>query len=132
MARTTTTTNGLTTVSTYIPNADVLTLGTIPVVIVPAQGVNTIIDVISVVGAVRNVSIPFATHTNLDIKEGGVLWSGNNVLSSAVSVAKILNQNGGATLAPNTDLTVDVTGGDPTAGDGDLYIYVTYQVYQLS
>lgn len=131
MARTATTANGLIEAEIHFTPSEVLAMGT-PEILIPAQGPNTIIDVISVVGAVRNVTTPYATHTNLELHEGGVLWSNNQILPAASPIAKIFTQNGGATMAPNTDLTIVVTGGNPTAGDGDLFIYVTYQVYQLS
>lgn len=122
---------GLVTAGIHITSAQILNMGSVPVVLVPAQGPNTIIDVLSVAGFIDFGGVAYATHTNLDVNEGGTLWTNNQLLPSAVDVSKIFTQNGGATMTPNTALTITASGGNPTAGTGSLNIYVTYKVYSL-
>ncbi len=121
---------GLETVQIHLTSAEILALNTTPKVLVPAQGPNTVIDIISVSGSMDFVTSQYTLHTNIEILEGGnALWSNSNLLPAVSDTTRIFNQNGGATMVPNTPLTATVTGGNPVGGQGSLDLYVTYKVY---
>lgn len=122
----------LITGAVHITSAELLNLSSVPKVLVPAQGPGTIIDVLSVTGSMNFASAPYATHTNLDVKEGGILWAQGGLISSGVNVTKIFTQNGGSTITPNTPLTISTSGGNATAGGGSLDMFVTYKVYKTN
>ena len=122
-----------------IASADVLTLNTTPITIVAAQGVGTAIEVISASVKIDFNTTPYATNTVLQlISSGGatlvqattttVLTVTQNTHTGFIRTAPIAS---GGSIFENTELTVNVFNGNPTAGDSDITIYVTYRIITL-
>ena len=125
--------------SLTIASADVLQLNSTPLTIVAAQGVGTAIEVLSASINIDFNTSAYATNTNLLIKNSTAntdQFRGGAVLESTVSTFKslILTEPSGATdtqIIDNDALKVTVSGGNPTAGDSDITVYVTYRVITL-
>ena len=115
-----------------IASADVLTLNTTPLTIVAAQGAGTVIEVLSAFVSIDFNTTGYATNTTLQVLNNltsdaqfdgnvlGALFSGNLTLTPNLS-----------SLTENQDLVVSVATNDPTAGDSDITIYVTYRIITL-
>jgi hypothetical protein len=125
-----------------IPAADVLTLNTTPVELVPAQGANTIIVPTTILAEMDYNTTPYATEGVVDIYCGGTGVVGkvnaNGFLFSTVSrvvnifVGGALNNASETQYVPNSPLTIKVDTGNPTAGDSDIRIFGTYKVIDIS
>jgi hypothetical protein len=123
-----------------IPSAQVLTLNTAPITLVPAQGANKIIVPVSIAGQMVYGTTPYATNGNLQILNGGTdeiaLVNASGFLFGTTSRTVNISMLN-ATLATDTQyvgnaaLTVTVNGGNPTAGDSDITIRCLYYVITL-
>jgi hypothetical protein len=122
-----------------IATADVLTLNTTPLTIVAAQGAGTAIEVISANVKIDFNSAAYATNTTLLLIISGANTHSaiaTNVLTSTVSSQKYITTIGTGTatatqIIENADLQVQVQTGNPTAGDSDITVYVTYRIITL-
>jgi hypothetical protein len=125
--------------SVTIASADVLQLNSTPITIVEAQGVGTAIEVISATVAVNNPSTPYGTNVALELICSGATQkqavSLTALNASVTSVRRLaIGSSNSATdtqLIANADLLVKVQTGDPTAGDSDITVYVTYRIITL-
>jgi hypothetical protein len=125
--------------SLTIASADVLKLNSTPLTIVAAQGVGTAIEVISASARVIYNSAAYATNTTLQlISPGGatlvqattttVLAVTQNTHTGFIRTAPIAS---GGSIFENTELTVNVFNGDPTAGDSEITVYVLYRIISV-
>lgn len=124
-----------------IPSADVLTLGTTAVELVPAQGANKIIVPTKILAEMDYNTTPYATQGEVDIFSGGTkhcysLPPDNGFLFGTVSriVQGIVVSNTGATntqYVANSPLEVFMQGGNPTAGDSDIIIRGWYKIVNV-
>jgi hypothetical protein len=121
-----------------IATADVLTLNSTPLTIVAAQGVGTVIQVISASVKIDFNTTPYATNIQLQIISSGSVKAqhSQNVLDASVSTVRFLAEQAATVatdtqLLENADLQVAVRTGNPTAGDSDITIYVTYRIITL-
>jgi hypothetical protein len=124
-----------------IASADVLTLNTTPITIVAAQGVGTAIEVLSASAKMVYNSSDYATNGNMIIRCVGansaqVGFDDNGFLFGTVSrivpSASVLSDGTTDTfLIENSNLEITVETGDPTAGDSDITVYVTYRIITL-
>jgi len=121
-----------------IASADVLTLNTTPIEIIAAPGVGYAIEVISTSVYIDFNTTPYATNIQLQVFNLGAskpLFA-QNILDASVATRRFLTKQA-ATLATDTQilenasLQVSVKTGDPTAGDSDITIYVTYRIITL-
>ena len=115
-----------------IASADVLTLNTTPITIVAAQGVGTVIEVLSAFVSIDFNTTGYATNTTLQVVNNltsdpqfdgdvlGALSSENLTLTPSLS-----------SLTENQDLVVSVATNDPDSGDSDITVYVTYRIIKL-
>lgn len=124
--------------SLTIASADVLTLNTTPLTIVAAQGAGTAIEVISASMNMVYNSATYATNTSLELLTAGATNSqASTVIKNSASTirrfadATTLASATATQLVDNAALNVTVASGDPTAGDSDIKIYVTYRVITL-
>jgi len=122
-----------------IASADVLTLNTTPIEIVAAPGAGYAIEVISAFVSIDFNSAAYTTSTEIQLFSTGATESQNKgtVLNATVTAIRPLNPNTailGATdtiLIDNAALTVKSAAANPTTGDSDITVYVTYRIITL-
>ena len=124
--------------SLTIATADVLTLNATPIEIVAAPGAGFAIEVLSASMKMTYNSVAYATNTRLELIVSGVavvsqILFSSAVLSSAANVFSGLGsvQQASSNMLDNAALNVQVQSGNPTAGDSDIKIYVTYRIITL-
>jgi len=130
---------GAITVKVSLSSAEILALNTTPKVIVLALGDGKIIQPISFVARYIFGTTSYTTNVSLQLRYSGV--TGNLTSSSFIALpnSAILRQipTANLTFTPSTglpdnkSLIVDISGGNPVAGDGTLDIYVTYAIITL-
>jgi hypothetical protein len=122
-----------------IASADVLQLNTTPLTIVAAQGVGTAIEVISASVKVDFNTTAYATNVSLAL---GSVGANNPQLVSSTALNATVNSIrrlavdstfGGADtqIIENAAIVVAVEIADPTAGDSDIAVYITYRIITL-
>ena len=121
-----------------IASADVLHLNTTPIEIVAAPGAGYAIEVISASMKMVYNSATYATNTSLELITAGATNSqASTVIKNSASTirrfadATTLASATATQLVDNAALNVTVASGDPTAGDSDITIYVTYRIITL-
>ena len=121
-----------------IATADVLHLNTTPIEIVAAPGAGYAIEVISASMKMVYVSATYATNTSLELLTTGATNSqaSTTIKNSASTIRRFADATTLASatatqLVDNAALNVTVASGDPTAGDSDITIYVTYRIITL-
>jgi hypothetical protein len=117
-----------------IASADVLTLNSTPLTIVSAVP-GYAIEVISASRKLEFNTTAYATNTDLQLITSGASTStqAQARINSSVSNILLMDKStpGLATstqLLANADLLVKVDGGNPTAGDSDVTVYVNYRL----
>ncbi len=121
-----------------IPSAQVLTLWSSPITAIDAPGANKTIQVIDVEGRVSGVLTPYATNTQLEIstqfatdpiiRDTQLLPAGTNRQHKLTPVNTGISGN---QITTNGKLLISTATGDPTAGDGDVTIYITYRINDI-
>jgi hypothetical protein len=121
-----------------IATADVLHLNTTPIEIVAAPGAGYAIEVISASMKMVYNSATYATNTSLELITAGATNSqASTVIKNSASTirrfadATTLASATATQLVDNAALNVTVASGDPTAGDSDITVYVTYRIITL-
>lgn len=121
-----------------IATADVLHLNTTPIEIVAAPGAGYAIEVISASMKMVYNSATYATNTSLELLTAGATNSqASTVIKNSASTirrfadATTLASATATQLVDNAALNVTVASGDPTAGDSDITVYVTYRIITL-
>ena len=123
-----------------IPTAQVLTLNTTPIALGISVPTGTIAVAQSAIFYGNFNSVAYATNVDIGIKTVGTTdfqLAGDDFLN--FSVSRILSMGGQTSTATSTDnqfitgadLEVYAIGGNPTAGDSDITIYVTYRIITL-
>jgi hypothetical protein len=124
--------------SITIASADVLTLSSSQIEIIPPQGAGTAIEVISASIKINFNTTAYATNTTIaigNLTTTDIMFS-LPCLDSTVETMRslILNQATSVTdtqILENASIVVGVSGGNPTAGDSDIKVYVRYRVIEL-
>ncbi len=122
------------TIKVSISSVELLAAFTTPKVIVAAQGASTMIVPLRIVTIKNFVTTPYATNINIIFGLGTVFASTfSNALGFSASEIAINTLTTNASASPasgsiNTDLTLSVATGNPTAGDGTIDIYLTYVI----
>ena len=121
-----------------VATADVLHLNTTPIEIVAAPGAGYAIEVISASMKMVYNSATYATNTSLELLTAGATNSqASTVIKNSASTirrfadATTLASATATQLVDNAALNVTVASGDPTAGDSDITIYVTYRIITI-
>ena len=121
-----------------IATADVLHLNTTPIEIVAAPGAGYAIEVISASMKMVYNSATYATNTSLELLTTGATNSqaSTTIKNSASTIRRFADATTLASatatqLVENAALNVTVASGDPTAGDSDITVYVTYRIITL-
>lgn len=129
-----------------ILSADVLTLNSVPIEIIPTPGAGKAIEVISASRKLDFNTTPYATNTRLILKTTSgnveIMNWGSGGLNTNLSLSpytsnilSALTSNSSSSTAQqlfeNEGVFVSVLTGDPTAGDSDIKVYVTYRIITL-
>lgn len=120
-----------------ITSAQIKNINTSPVVLVPAQGANTVIVPVTLNFVMTYATTPYATDTILRAfislqqvgTENGVLsatsnFFSNRYIASGYSIS-------GSNFVSNADMVLTTATSNPTAGDSDIKVIVTYYVINL-
>ncbi len=116
-----------------IASADVLTLNTIPLTIVPAVS-GYAIEAVSVAVSITYNSVAYATNTNLIIitdTADNPQYKRDYLLSQTADTAYKFAEvapTSGTQLIANKALTATIASGNPTAGDSPITIFVNYRL----
>lgn len=122
-----------------IASADVLTLGSIPVLGIAAPGVGYAIRVIAMSVnnpfnttpySAENLSLITDTATRLQFIVYYILSA--IVAMHEIGVLQDINSASGTQIIENKDVYISTfSGSDPTGGDSDLDVYFTYEIIAL-
>ena len=122
---------------TTLTSAQILTLGTTPIVIVPASGVNTVNVISSVTVTCNFNTTAYDTSTNVSAYYAAGTISyfvGIDLLGFTGSGISKLFSNDSAVqqfqLVSNAPLLLQADLGDPMTGDGTIKVTVVYQTIQ--
>lgn len=127
--------------SVTIPSASVLTLNSVPIPIVAAQGAGLAIQVVSATASMTYNTTPYATNGFLGlITQGAVEFqsyiNANGFLFGTVTravsfVGRPTNLISDTQLIANAPLLAQVNTGNPTAGDSDITVTVLYRILPI-
>jgi hypothetical protein len=131
-------TSSIQSIKVAIPTAEVLALNSSPKTLIAAPGAGRIIEMIACHYYLDYNSIAYATNTQLRIAYnaiGNVLDAGFGIAdyTSDFFVRSNLSDMTAFTSAVrvNTPIIAYVASGNPTAGNSDIYIYITYRIIPL-
>ena len=126
-------------VSLSVPQISVLNAN--PITLVAAPGAGKYIEVLSVTGNLNFNTTAYATNTTLNVRDATTTnslftdgaFAGTLLPAVANTLAHLEKVTLGSAIAitPNGAVDIMVPGGNPTAGDGTLDIYVTYKIITL-
>lgn len=122
--------------SLAIPTASVLTLNATPIQIVAAPGAGLFIEVLSASFKSTFNSVAYATNTTLQVITDTATVAQADLTTGLVfsvsmfkNLARVSSATATATqLIANKALMVVVPTGNPTAGNSDITVYVTYRI----
>lgn len=122
-----------------LSSADILSLNSNPIDFLPAPGVGFTYNIISCFGRYNVGTTAYAVNVNIQILFSGsnlALFTNNVLLTSTVNR---IGRLGGMPITgttttqmlENTKIIVNVSGGNPTLGNGTLDLYITYKKVAL-
>lgn len=120
-----------------LSSANILSLHTTPITIIPAQGAGTVIQLIAMTISMSYNSVPYATDVTLRLLNGvSVVNQDGSCLSSASDyyANKSLQSNysvAGSNTFENVAVTMTTPTSNPTAGNSSVKITVLYSVVNL-
>ena len=121
-----------------IPSASVLTLFTTPYLLIPSPGAGYYIQVLTAACKVNFNSIAYAVSTSLNIYTDTatrVQHTLNNTLNASLSRISVSSQQGisaaaDTQLISNKGVYLQAQVANPTLGNSDIIIYLTYRIIQ--
>jgi hypothetical protein len=131
--------NSVKTVKITIPTAQILTLYTTPVAFGITVPVGYFVQPLSIQCGVDFNTVAYATNTSLSVRAVGAdVAIGSSTAPLAATLSKISNINiniaptaGQTQFIDGVDLEVFVGIGNPTAGDSNVDVYMTYTLVEL-
>lgn len=125
--------------SVTIASADVLTLNSVPIDLIPAPGVGYAIEVLSASMKMKYSTTQYATNTQLELfttgatiaqhgQSGILALTNSSIRTIPITTTSVVTD---VQLVENAALTVTVNTGNPTAGDSDITVYATYRIITL-
>ena len=136
-------TNQTTTHSQDIPITEKITLSPAQVnsmnTTTIASGINVpagyFVQILDIVGKIKYNSSPYATNTTINIAYESAptqsVWQQNSLLTDTATTFRRFTKTSGSgadVILPEKSLRITNTAGDPTAGDSDVTIYITYKL----
>jgi hypothetical protein len=127
---------GILTKKVTIPTASVLTLNATPYTLVTAPGSGYAIELISATGSIATYGgTAYATNTVLQvITDTATITQASNsttLITAGTTIDKFSLTAGLGNLIDNKALQAKVATGNPTAGNSDIIIYITYRIITL-
>lgn len=126
------------TVKVSLSSADILTLSTVPITLIVAPGAGKYINVLSAAFRMNFGSIAYATNTTLRLEIGSMnpIVTTNTIIAASTNdwIVSSPTQSLEVSGTPdwvNTLLRAKILTGNPTAGNGTLDIYITFNVITL-
>lgn len=125
------------TATVTLDSADIVSLHTTPITIIPAQGAGTVIQLIAMTISMNYISTPYATDVTLRLLNGvSVANQDGSCLSSASDyyANKNLQSNysvAGGNTFENVAVTMTTPTSNPTAGNSSVKITILYSVLNL-
>ena len=123
------------TVKVTLSSAQILNSNTTPVELIPAPGVEKVLLIHDMVVRYPDSTTPYATNTNGIVKYSSSstsLFSSNIDLTDVLSDCEVFNANKDSEkIAVNDSLIFTTETGNPTAGNGEFVIILTYQIITL-
>ena len=118
---------------TNITSAQILALNTTPIAITETPPAGHFIQVTSVSVRINNSTIAYATNTEVAVQVQGAVKNirqQSNFLSQGTDTWSELRESpaAGDDISVGNPYIIYVPVGDPTAGDGDIDVFVTYNV----
>lgn len=119
-----------------VPSAELLTIGDTPVTLIPSPGPGKFIQVIDVTLILDFVSVAY-NITDAEILMGGVIAAGpgnlSTFLNSDTDALALIYPPGQNTIFDalpflNQSLTLTGNSGNPSQGDNDLVIKISYRI----
>ena len=122
--------------SLTIATADVLQLNTTPIEVIPAPGAGFAIRVLSAEMKMVYVSADYATNTSLVLIADTLTekQAGTNIGISQSAFSNIeieVNSESEVQIIDNKPINITIETGNPTAGDSDIKVYVSYRIITL-
>jgi len=118
-----------------VPSTSLSRIATDSITLLPLSGSAFVYDIQRILVFMDPGSTPYNFSTDLPTIDLGSLATGDIQLatlnSSADAVAQIYTGGGAATIPNNSALILSKAGSNPTAGNGTLYINVTYRKLKL-
>jgi len=120
-----------------ITSAQIKNINTSPVVLVPAQGANTVIVPVTMNVSMTYATTPYATDTmlrafisvqQLGLDNGALVATANYFSNRNLTTNYSLT---GTISVINADMVLTTATSNPTAGDSDIKVIVTYYVINL-
>jgi hypothetical protein len=124
------------TATVTLDSTDILSLHTSPIVIVPAQGANTLIVPIRITYYYEYNTAEYQTSTSLQVQVGGTNVNTNSAFLGYTSNALYTVAAGGYAASGSIssidgDLTITAPTSNPTNGNSTLKVTVIYTVVNL-
>ncbi|MGV8130848.1 MAG: hypothetical protein ACP5N7_01980 [Candidatus Pacearchaeota archaeon] len=133
------------TVKTTLSSADILSLNSTPIVITPAVGTGKIMQVLEVSGRLRFNTTAYSVSNALVVldagsgsalfRDGTAIGSGILLPATSTTIGRFTPTSAGNTpavaISENASLKIQAVTADPTLGDSEMDIYVTYKVVTL-
>lgn len=122
--------------SITIPRASVLTLNSTPIVAIPAPGEGFALQVIAAIVRIASYGgTPYGTNTLLELIADTLIntqaTDSDTLAANSSQIGVMGISAGGNIIIENKALLVKVANGNPTAGNSDIIIYLTYRLLTL-
>jgi len=122
----------LLTAQVVIASADVLTMFTTPIQVIPAADAGTVYFVRGGIIEFANGSANYATNTNAMLVSTTTPTAPAFLASIASrTVVPLFSQTGTASVVAGDSVSITVQTGNPTAGDSDLTVTVWYYIQAI-
>jgi hypothetical protein len=125
-------TGGIQYAKLTIPTAQVLTLFTTPKAFGLTVPTGYYVQLVSAQMKATYNSVPYATNIDLEVGFSGVkpIFT-DNVLGFNSSTFVNLDYESSGVISAASDVIVSVNGGNPTAGNSDITIYISYLLIEI-
>jgi len=121
-----------------ITSADILTLNSVPIELVPAPPVGYALMLYKVSSKITFNTTAYATNTNLQINTGDMIHAESDAILPALGTRHYAIGNYAPTVAgltnqyiENSAMMLTVETGDPTAGDSNIVLYIYYIIVKI-